>query len=260
MPVLVSLGPVKLYSFGFFLFVGLILGLYFWWKLGRDEHYDETALFDAFFLGLIAFFVVGRSGYIALHSEDLGTVYRFIAFLRYPGLSYVSGIVGAVTSIFLFARSRSWNTWKILDSLAVTLAIILVIGSMGAFLNGSNPGREMAIGLTFPEIPGKRFPIDLLGSLWFLAAFAVTSRVRRSFRFYTWYKGDASEAKDGLAALVFLAFAGVYFVFRGFLDDVITHISFIPLMSIGGLIMVLLTAVLVRSRSGKGGKLRGGQS
>lgn len=249
MPVIVAVGPIKIYSMGLFLLIGIISGLYVWWKMGKDEHLEETELFDAFFLGLMAFFVIGRTGYVALHSEDLGTLFRYLAFLRYPGISYVSGVVGALLSVIIFARSKMWKVDKILDMAAVTIALILIFGSIGGLLNGMTPGKEIGWGWEFPGHTGKRFPVDLVGLSIFLLTFGLTHYVRKNFRFFGWYKKASSEAKEGLAMLFFGLMTGVYYLIRGFLQAESVHIWKISLSSwIGaGLIIISLLFIYLRA-------------
>lgn len=254
LPVLVSLGPVKIYSMGVALTLGLFLGLFYWWKLGRDEHWDEIGLFDGFFLGLIAFFIFGRLGYVALHFEDLGTVYRLIAFLVYPGISYAAGIAGSLAALISFGRSKEWDMWKLLDIAAVVLPLILFFGFAGSLLNGSNPGRAMPFGLIFPGVEGRRFPVDIWGMIWSLITFGVAVRVRKNFRFYGWYKGTSSVAKDGLAAIVTLGLSGFYALVAGFLDDGFFW-YWLPVMSVVGLGALVISGISIYRRVGGKDKL-----
>mgnify|MGYP003441729705 FL=1 len=196
LPILISLGPIKIYSYGVFLAIGLFIGLYFWWKMGRDEHWDEIALFDGFFLSVLTYFVVGRMGYVALHWEEVGTLYRSLALLAYPGINVVSGIVGSAILMILFARNHDWQVWKMADAYVVTLALVLVFGGIGTILNGTNPDWR----------------VNVWGGVFALITFAVVSRVRKDFRFYSWYKGGASMAQEGLASLIFLNLVGVYYL------------------------------------------------
>ena len=83
LPILIELGPIKIYAFGVCLTLGIFLALYFWWKMGREEHFDEISLFDSYFLSLIVFLISGRLGYILLHWEELGTLYRSLALLAF---------------------------------------------------------------------------------------------------------------------------------------------------------------------------------
>lgn len=251
LPVLVQIGSFKIYTMGVLMALGLFFGLYYWWKLGRDEHYDETSLFDAFFASTITFFVAGRVGYVAQHMDELGTAYRLVAFLRYPGLFFAAGIVGALLMLISLARKNDWDVWKIMDSASVSIALVLIFGALGAFLNGSNPGREMAMGLAYPGVAGLRFPVDLWGVFWFVITFGVTMRVRKNFRFYAWYKGDSSVAKDGLAFFVFGTMMGIYYLVRGLVDDGLIHVGIIPVMSLLGLSLALACILLIMVRSGK---------
>lgn len=250
LPVLLSLGPVKIYSMGVLLAVGLFLGLFYWWKLGRDEHLEEESLFDSYFLGLAAFAVIGRAGYVVWHATDLLTWYRVIAFLTYPGIAYALGIAASIVVIVAFARNKTWDIWKILDIYAVALSLVLVFGTLGAFLNGSNPGKELGWGLVFPGVSGRHFPVDLWGFVWFVISFGICMRVRRNFRFYSWYKRDASVAKDGLAALIFLGMCGGYYLVKGLVDDGIRW-GVMPIESAVGIIILMLSIISIMNRAGR---------
>jgi prolipoprotein diacylglyceryltransferase len=170
--------------------------MYFWWKMGRDEHWDEIALFDGFFLSTIVYLVVGRIGYVLLHISELGTLYRSLALLAYPGINEAIGIAAAIIFMVLFARGHGWHEWKTLDALVVALAMMLVMGGLGAVLNGSNPIWQANVWLL----------------VWAIVTFALVSRVRKNFRFYAWYKGQSSMAAEGLARLIFVFSVGIYYL------------------------------------------------
>ncbi|MFH2019746.1 MAG: prolipoprotein diacylglyceryl transferase family protein [bacterium] len=250
LPILFSLGPVKIYSMGVLMFLGLLLGLYYWWKLGRDEHWDEIALFDAYFLGFFIFLLVGRLGYVIMHWSDLGTVYRFFAFLAYPGIMYSWGILGSIIGTIAFVRDKNWDLWKVFDVLVIVLSILILFGSIGAFLNGSNPGKEVSWGVSFPGSESRYIPVDLWGVIWGVASFITVARVRKNFRFYSWYKGVASLAKDGLATLIFGGLTGVYYLIRAFLDDSLSKLGRFPIMGLIGVGLVIIAAYLIYVRSG----------
>lgn len=193
LPILLQVGPVKIYSMGVLLAIGIFLSLYWWWKMGRDEHLDEIELFDSYFVTLIAMGVGGRLGYVALHWSDLGTLYRTLAILAFPGLDIISGVVVSLIVITLLARERSWELPKIWDMAAVTASVAGVFVSIGGLLNGS----------------GRNVWVDGWLVVGALATFVIVSRVRKNFRFYAWYKGQASVAKDGLAGWIWVLLMGV---------------------------------------------------
>jgi len=82
LPVLLQIGPVKIYAMGVMLAVGMVLSLYWWWKMGRDEHWEEIALFDTFFLAVLAFFVLGRIGYVISIADPMNFVEKLALLAR----------------------------------------------------------------------------------------------------------------------------------------------------------------------------------
>jgi hypothetical protein len=232
------------------LFVGLFLGLYTWWKVGRDEHLDELALFDAYFLSFFVYLVFGRIGEIIMRHETLHTFYRMIALLAYPGIVHIIGIGAALIFIWLFARNAEWDPWMIWDMAAVALLAVVVFGALGSVANLANPGIETAWGLVHPGDTVRRFPVDIWSLIWSIPSFGIVSRVRKNFRFYTWYKGEASVAQDGLAALVGLASLGWYYFIRGWIDVGMRVYGVIPVMSLWGIILVFVSIWLTYQRSG----------
>lgn len=251
LPILLSLGPLKIYSYGLMLAGGLFLGLYFWWKMGRDEHFEEIELFDSFFISLIIFGIVGRIGYVLLHFDQVGTLYRALAFLTFPGINVLSGLIGATIFVVMFARSQNWHEWKVLDSFAVVLSAVIAFSGIGGLLNGSIPGRAASWGLMYPGQDVARIPVDIWVFVWGVITFAVVSRVRKNFRFYGWYKGESSMAQEGLASLVFLAASGIYYFVAGFLLEPGWKLVGIPGQVLFGLVLTVTAVILIERRVGR---------
>ncbi len=252
LPILLSIGPIKIYSYGVFLSLGLFLGLYWWWKMGRDEHWDEINLFDGFFLTAFFFAVFGRIGYVILHFEEMGSLYRSLAVLAFPGVSFVSGLVGATAVVWLFGRNHKWEQGKVFDAYVVLLSLVMIFGGIGGLLNGSNPGREVSWGVLYPGEVVKTFPVDLWVIIWAVISFLIVSRVRKNFRFYTWYKGESSMATPGLAALMFVALLGLYSIVLGLVDKS-RYLVFgrVPVETIVGVILIALGLALIKRRMGR---------
>lgn len=219
--------------------------------MGRDEHWDEIALFDGFFLSSIVYLVAGRIGYVLLNMGEVGTLYRSLALLAYPGINQISGIVATFIFIMLFARAHNWDEWKTADSYVVSLSIVLAMGGLGGLLNGSNPGFPASWGLMYPGEIVTRIPVDLFIFAWSLITFAIVSRVRKNFRFYGWYKGESSVAREGLAALVFILCAGVYYAALGWIKEPILRVWILPLEFIAGIGLLLGGLMLIRQRVGR---------
>jgi prolipoprotein diacylglyceryltransferase len=250
LPVLLQLGPITLYSYGLFLAISMFIGLYWFWKIGRDEHWAETKLFDMYFLSIISYFVIGRLTYVFFNS-DLQNVLLAFALFSHPGVVVVAGLIAAFLTTLMMARRAEWELWKVMDAWAVVVAVVFVIGSLGAILNGGNPGHVSAqFGYIHPGDTVARIPLDILTFVWSLVTFGIVSRVRKNFRFYSWYKASASVAKDGLTLLVWSGLGGVYAVVYGLLSETI-RIGVVPLWSIVGVLGIIASGFMIYWRSGR---------
>lgn len=251
LPTLVAIGPLKIYSYGFFMFLGLFLGLFWWWRMGRDEHFDEVELFDSAFVAILVYFVVGRVVYVGTHWSD-SSLLQVLAILTRPGLVPWVGIIGVFLTLAVISRVRKWDLWRVYDILVVALSVVLTFTSIGGLLNGSNPGKEMSfLSVSYVGVQNKIFPVDLIGVVWFFLTFMVVSRVRRNFRFYSWYKAEKSVARDGLATLIFGVSVGIYYLIRSIVDDTSLLVSGVSYMSILGLLLLIASVVSIIKFSGR---------
>jgi len=189
-----------LYSYGVILALGLLLGLYYFWKKGREEHWNETSLFDAFFLSLLLYWVVGRIVFVILHRESFDSVWTAFALVTHPGIHATSGVLAGIAGLLLTARNRAWEYWRALDLAAPTLALIMIGGALSEVIFGERPLWWRVTALVLAVI-----------------SFLFVAKVRSEFRFYRWYKGEQSVARDGLASLFYLVMMGLYGVVSGVL-------------------------------------------
>ncbi len=250
LPILLKLGPITIYSYGIFLTLGLFTGLYWFWKMGRDEHWDETWIFDAYFVSVAMYLLFGRVGYVLLNPE-LHNLTNALSLLSHPGISTTAGVLASLITIILFARRAELELWKVLDAWTVVVSIVFVIGSVGAILNGSMPGVQSSmLGYIHPGDTVPRLSGDLWTFVWSLISFGVVSRVRKNFRFYSWYKGEASVAKDGLAAHVMVTMTGLYATVSGLILEG-QRIWVIPRLSMIGLGLIMISILAIYYRSGK---------
>ena len=253
LPILLKLGPITIYSYGVFLALGLFTGLYWFWKMGRDEHWEETWIFDTYFVATFMYLIVGRAAYVLLNPE-LYSFSRALSILAYPGISAVSGIVATLLVILFLSRKAEIDFWKVMDAWAVVITIVMVIASVGAILNGSMPGVESnSFGYVHPGDNVPRLSGDLWTFIWSLLTFGIVSKVRKNFRFYSWYKGEASVARDGLAAILLLALSGAYACVLGFILEG-HRIWLIPRTTMIGILIILISLIMIYFRSGKSKK------
>lgn len=234
LPVLVTLGPLTIYSFSLFLGVGFFLTAFIAWRRLIDLGLEEEKILD----GLILAAVVG------LVSAKL-----IFALENFPlsGYSFWGGIAGAALVFFLLTRTWKWNFWQVVDELAFAVLPLAVLSQVGAFLAGSTPGRPtlMPWGLYFPGMLVRSQPISLLMAMGFFAMWIYFLKVERNWRGWLWYK-----SKDpGLIFLLFLALG----IGLTFLVDfwTIAEIYWLGLKIIACLVSLLAIGIIIFDRSGR---------
>lgn len=197
--------------------------------MGRDENWPEIQLFDTYFLSIVVFYLVGRLAYVTTYYSEIGGLVGALSLLSSPGINYHVGFVGGVIVAWRFAKIKGWDIWKVWDAMVVSISLMLVFGSIGILLNRG------------------QMPQDLLLVVWSLFSFGIVTIVRKNFRFYSWYKGESSAAKEGLATLVWIGLVSLYHVVLGGLSA--------NWMLLGGSILVLLIPIIsIVRRSGGAGE------
>ncbi len=173
-PILLSLGPLKIYSFGLFLLLAMVVGAFVIWREGRRENLDEEKLIDLL-LFEAAFGLLGaRIYYLITHFSDFGfSPFRWLLFSHFPGLSFWGALLAGVVGAFIFARRNGWSFWQVGNILVLGVTLGQAIGSIGAFLSGSAYGIVTALPWGVPMIGllGRRHPVQLYDFLATLLIF-----------------------------------------------------------------------------------------
>lgn len=171
LPVLFSIGPILVSSFGFFLALGFLLGTFLIWRLARAWDLDEEKILD---LSLLTFFggLIGARLYFALEHFDLFStdLIKIALITKYPGLSFWGAFLGGYLTLSFFIKRFKLELESILDIVAVGFLGGLVLGSLGCFLGGCGVGSESNLFIAVNQVGfvGKRFPIQLIEGLIFL--------------------------------------------------------------------------------------------
>lgn len=127
----------------------------------------------------------GRLGYILFYDFNyyVHNISEIIA-VRKWGMSFHWGLIGVITSVFLFSKNHKISFWKIIDELAAIVPIWLWLGRIGNYIN-----KEL---LWFPyngplaiEIAGRwYFPSPLLEAfLEGLILFLILKYIQRKKKF-----------------------------------------------------------------------------
>lgn len=141
LPVLFSIGNFNVSSFGFFLTVAFLLGIFLVWRLARAWDLDEEKILDLMLLtflgGLIGariYFVINN---LSLFSSDL---LKIVLIPKYPGFSFWGGFLGGWLALYFFVRKYKMDFWLVADIASIGFLGGLIISDLGCFLGSCSPG------------------------------------------------------------------------------------------------------------------------
>lgn len=142
-PILFTIGPIKIYTFGVFLVLAFFWGSFFLWKNIRLTSKKEEEIFDAIFISLFGSLFFARLFYVILNFSDFGfDILKFILINGYPGLSLIGGLFGGWLTFFIFSKIKKIGFKETVDYLVPPLFLALVFGKLGSFFAGVEVGAK----------------------------------------------------------------------------------------------------------------------
>lgn len=164
LPILLSLGPIKIYSYGVFLALAFFVATFIIWKFSREEELEEEKILDGVLIGVFSGFLGARIFYIFLNLEDfIPNVIRMIHIFKFPGLVFSGGLISGTAALFFYFFKNKISFWKAGDIFVLGLILGQAISSIGCFLNGCFYGVKTNLfwGVYFPGVLGRRHPLQI---------------------------------------------------------------------------------------------------
>lgn len=184
-PVAIALGPVHIRWYALAYLAGILLG---WAYIGRQLRRMESPpiekkqLEDLIFWAVLGVMLGGRLGYILFYNAPY--------YLEHPvdvikvwqgGMSFHGGMLGVITSFYLFCRKYRLAFWRVMDLAATAAPIGLFFGRLANFVNGELFGRvtDSPFGMVFPHggeyprHPSQLYEAALEGAALFLLLYLV---------------------------------------------------------------------------------------
>jgi len=203
-PILFKIGPLTIYTYGFFVFLGVVAG--YWVALKEAKRYgiDSNIFSNIVFWTLVWSFIGAKLLYIIVELEY---------FLQNPlstirsGFVFYGGVITGLAVLCFFGHRYKVKLSVLADSLAIALCLGHAFGRLGCFFFGCCYGRptDSSIGVLFPpDSPAgylgvKVIPTQLIASGFLFILFFALWAFRRRKRF------------NGQIAIVYLF---VYSIFR----------------------------------------------
>jgi len=173
LPILFSVGPIPVSSFGLLLAVGFLAAMFIAWRIAKAYDLDQAKILD---LGLLTFFgglIFARIYFVLFNLSYFSDISYVFLINLHPGLSLWGGLIGGVLTLKLLTMRAKLNFWQIADLSAVGLMMGLVFGSMGCFLGGCGFGvtSSLPIAVSVVGLLGKRLPIPFVESIIYFIFF-----------------------------------------------------------------------------------------
>ena len=163
-PVLFRFGPVTIHTYGFFIALGFLVGLWVAAYYAKKEGIPHARIIDLGFYILVAALVGSRLFFIILNAPYYLNSPLEILKIWEGGLVFYGGVLLAAPTAFWFVKKHSLGIWKTADVFAPALAIGHALGRLGCFFAGCCYGKTaeaLPWGIIFTD-PECLAPTDLL--------------------------------------------------------------------------------------------------
>jgi prolipoprotein diacylglyceryltransferase len=253
-PVLFSFGSFTLYTMNIFYVLAFLITGYVFWRRGREEHYAEDELFDAFLLSLLWGVFWSRVGFVVVHFNLFGlNPMKWVDVFTYPGILPVMGFVMSAWFLFKYAHRNKWNAFEILDFSALAASAGFVVLWLGSFLDGSNVGTPTHLpwGVTFRELFDKRHPAQLYGMMLYLVLFIFLSWAESRYRTFNWYRDKKHSAQTGFLFCIFCIAYGLFGILLAFVTSPQIRVLGYPLDIPIRLLIFVFGLLLLYTRTGR---------
>lgn len=165
--VAVDLGPIQIYWYSIFIFIGLLVASILIFKEARRRNIDEDFLvnliFNTIIIGLIGarlYYVIFNLPYYIANPIEIFAIWN-------GGLAIHGGVFAAVIFIIIYCKKHEVNCLQILDIMVVGLIIGQAIGRWGNFFNGEAYGQITSL----EELKEQQIPMFIINGMYILGEY-----------------------------------------------------------------------------------------
>lgn len=165
--VALELGPIQIYWYSIFIFLGLLTSSILIFKEARKRNIDEDFLinliFNTIIIGLIGarvYYVLFNIPYYASNPIEILAVWN-------GGLAIHGGIFAALAFILIYCKKKNVNILQLLDIIVVGLIIAQAIGRWGNFFNSEAYGQVT----TYAELKAQQIPTFIINGMYILGEY-----------------------------------------------------------------------------------------
>lgn len=176
-PILLTIGPFTVYSFGLALAVAVIVCS---WLMARDARRSGIAkdvVYDFVFWVVLSGILGSRIFYIILNLDFFSESPSEFWKIQNGGLAWQGGLILGFAAALIYLRKNKLPVFKFLDMVSPYAALGQAIGRVGCFLNGCCQGKHADWGPFFPVHQDHLHPTQIYESIGLVAVFFVLKRL-----------------------------------------------------------------------------------
>ena len=196
LPVLFSFFNFTVSSFGVFLVLSFLAGIFIIWRLSRAWDLEEEKILDLVLITLAGALFGARLFFVLENlSFFIAVPLNIILINKVPGFTFWGGLSGGWLTLFYFARRLKVDFWQLADIALVGLLGGLILADLGCFLGACSIGTitQSFLGVPMTGFIGKRWPVQLFEAF---LLFIVFRRV--------WSRAIHFHERGKIAALVLI--------------------------------------------------------
>ena len=180
-PVLVSLGPLQIYSYGLMVAIGVGVAVLLVRRNALKINLNLDVAVDIALAMVLLGFIGARLFYVVLYWDYFREAPLEILKIWKGGIVLYGGMMGALVAVFAFSKLRKRPVLELTDLYVPVIAVAQGFGRVGCFLNGccyGIPANE-PWGVQFAHSHISRLPVQMYNSLLLVALFVTLLYVLR---------------------------------------------------------------------------------
>jgi len=191
-PILIDLGMLKIYSYGFMLALSFLVGIVLGARRAGRRGIDPEIIYDLSIILVLGAVLGSRGLYILTHRDHFKSILDIVAIWQ-GGATYYGGLLLAVAGAVVYLRKKKIPFFRVTDILAPSVAAGVFITRIGCFLSGCCFGNPTSCptGVVFPAgSPAGHchadvaiHPTQIYSSLYGLVIFIILILIDRKERF-----------------------------------------------------------------------------
>jgi len=190
-PILCQVGPITIFTYGFFVALGLLVGLSLAVREAKREGFDPQTILDLVFYMVLAGIIGARIFYVAQNFSFYQENLLGIVKIWEGGLVFQGGLIFAVPLAWVLIKRKKLSFWQIFDVLAPYMALGQAFGRIGCFSAGCCYGKPTnlpwAVTFTDPKtlaLPGiPLHPTQLYSAAGLFFIFLILLFLRKQTKF-----------------------------------------------------------------------------